>query len=85
MKEYIKTILQLVTIEYNNLREMDRWNTVEIHFLMTYRKNKSENSKLVIEHELNLEESFEKKTREDDYEICEILVSNLTQMQKCLN
>ena len=52
---------------------------------MTYRKKKSENSKLVIEHELNLEESFEKKTREDDYEICEILVSNLTQMQKCLN
>lgn len=52
---------------------------------MTYRKKKSENSKLVIEHELNLEESFEKQLEKMTMRYCEILVSNLTQMQKCLN
>ena len=52
---------------------------------MTYRKKKSENSKLVIKHELNLEESFEKQLEKMTMRYCEILVSNLTQMQKCLN
>ena len=53
---------------------------------MTYRKEKkSENSKLVIEHELSLEESFEKQLEKMTMRYCEILVSNLTQMQKCLN